>query len=396
MNLMWLQLKLARAQMSVFVLLVILQRTPVIKYALQFEKAATAPITKAIQAITITAASLGSLHAQSGATQFNIVPASPANATVGEEFSLAFAITGTPENAASWQITGTIPPGLSVPSLDGDTLNSRTGTITGTPTQAGTFDVTVQPFDRQNLGGDTTGGETIRILVADIPPEVLRDPQPSVVATGSRAQFFFEASANVASIQWIKDDVPLSGETGSTLVIPSASVADESDYKVELTNTAGTVTSGAASLTINDAATSKLANLSNRGFVGTGGDIMIPGLVISGTTARTFLVRGAGPRLEQFGVPGFLADPELALFRLILPPGEAPQSQLLVTNDDWETGNDVQEITDAMTNFAGNVFDTGSKDAALLVTLNPGLYTFQLSGVNDATGVGLIELFALD
>ncbi len=282
------------------------------------------------------------------------------------------------------------------------TINGRFIQISGIPTETDPlgflFVINAKPFSDPNLQGDSANNSflDIQINVAAIPPEVLRDPLSTVVSTAGRAQFFFEAINGVDTIQWLKDDVALPGETGPTLAISDAGASDEGVYSVELTNTAGTVTSAGASLTINDAATSKLANLSNRGFVGTGGDIMIPGLVISGTTARTFLVRGAGPRLEQFGVPGFLTDPELKLFRLILPPGEAPQSQLLVTNDDWETGNDVQEITDAMTNFAGNVFDTGSKDAALLVTLNPGLYTFQLSGVDGATGVGLIELFALD
>ena len=114
MTLLWLQMKFARAQVSIFMLAMLLQRTPVIKYMMQFEKAATAPVAKLIRAFTISAASLGGLHSLSGATEYVINPASPASAKVGEEFNLAFAITDTPETADSWRITGTIPPGLSV------------------------------------------------------------------------------------------------------------------------------------------------------------------------------------------------------------------------------------------------------------------------------------------
>lgn len=390
-------MKLARAQVGIFILVALLQRTPVIKYVLQFEKAINAPIAKLLSAFTLTAAAMGELHAQTGSTQFSIVPASPADAMVGVQFNLAFTITGTPEEVQSWQVTGDIPPGLSVPNLVGDTLNNGTGTITGTPTTAGSYSISIQPWDRLNLSGDTTTARTIVINVAapplPDPPAILRNPSSTRVPIGGRAQFFFESIGEVDSIQWLKDDVALTGETSQTLIVQDATESDEGIYTVEVTNAAGTATSSGGTLTIDDEATADLVNLATRGLVGAGDDIMIGGLTVLGGSTKTVLVRGLGPQLTSQGVPGALEDPELKVFQTLFD--ETPvRSQLLVTNDDWEDGANATELAAALT-AQNKPLVAGSKDAALLLTLNQGVYTFQLSGVGDTEGVGLIELFVV-
>jgi hypothetical protein len=384
--------------MGLFILVALLQRTPVIKYAFQFEKALAAPVAKLVKATTYVATGMGLFHATAGATTFVVSPSSPAEAKVGEAFNLAFSITGTPEPAASWRVTGTMPPGLSVPGLQGDTLNEGTGTITGTPTEPGSFNVNVQPWASENLRGDTNGSPfTIVINVAALPlppPEILRPPASTRVPTGGRAQFFFELEEGVVdSIQWLKDGVEIPGATGATLVLQDVAAADEGAYSVEVTNASGSAVSAAGSLTIDDEATAELVNLATRGFVGTGADIMIGGLTVLGGSTKTVLVRGLGPELARQGVPGVLADPELTVFQTLFD--ETPiRSQLLVTNDDWEAGPNAAELAAALTE-QNKPLAAGSKDAALLLTLNQGVYTFQLSGVGDTEGVGLIELFVV-
>ena len=217
MNLMLIQLKLARAQMGLFILLALLQRTPIIKYAFQFERALAAPVAKLIKATTYVATGMGLFHATAGATTYVINPASPANATVGEEFALAFDVTGAPHNAASWSVGGQIPPGLTVPGLVGDTVNTRTGTIVGTPTAVGTYGITVKPWKRPNKEGYTYNATTITIIVAEAPPDppvILRPPASTRAPTGGRAQFFFEPEGVVDAIQWFKDGVEIAGATG--------------------------------------------------------------------------------------------------------------------------------------------------------------------------------------
>ena len=397
MNLMLIQLKLARAQMGLFILLALLQRTPIIKYAFQFERALAAPVAKLIKATTYVATGMGLFHATAGATTYVINPASPADATIGEEFSLVFDITGTPADASSWRVTGDIPLGLSIPGLVGNNINTEDPvTIVGTPTTAGTYNVIAQPWNGPNQTAQTTTATTITIIVAEPPPlapEIRRPPVSTRVPTGGRAQFFFEPEGVVDSIQWFKDGTEISGATAATLVLRDVSAADEGAYSVEITNVSGSAVSAAGNLTIDDEASADLVNLATRGFVGTGADIMIGGLTVLGGSTKTVLVRGLGPQLTADGVPGALADPELSVFQTLFD--ESPiRSQLLVTNDNWEEGPNAAELAAALT-AQNKPLVAGSKDAALLLTLNQGVYTFQLSGVAETEGVGLIELFVV-
>ncbi len=400
MNLMWIQIKLARAQVGIFILVALLQRAPVIKHVLNFEKALSAPVAKMIKMTTWVATGMGVFHATAGATTFSVAPASPADAMVGEEFSMAVDITGTPAPASSWIVSGDLPPGLSIAGLASgqDTVNTEDPVaITGTPTMDGSFTFRLDPRRNQDGGGQGAGVVVdITINVAAAPPDpptILRKPSSTRVPTGGRAQFFFESAGVVDSIQWLKDDVELAGETGQTLIIQDASATDEGVYSVQVSNSTGSATSEGGTLTIDDEATADLVNLATRGLVGSGGDIMIGGLTVLGGSTKTVLVRGLGPQLTADGVPGALADPELRVFQTLFD--ETPiRSQLLVTNDDWEDGSNADELAAALT-AQNKPLAAGSKDAALLLTLNQGVFTFQLSGVGDTEGVGLIELFVV-
>ena len=127
--------------------------------------------------------------------------------------------------------------------------------------------------------------------------------------------------------------------------------------------------------------TTRLASLSVRDQVGTGDNILIAGFAITGNISRTVLIRGIGPTLARYGVSGLLANPQLQVFQ---------GSTLLAQNDDW--GGDT---TLAAIAAQGNAFalDANSKDAALLLTLPPGAYTAQVSGVGNTTGVALVEIY---
>ena len=130
------------------------------------------------------------------------------------------------------------------------------------------------------------------------------------------------------------------------------------------------------------AATPRLTNVSARTRVGTGGDILIAGFVVGGTTAKTVLIRAIGPTLADFGVTGVLADPRLQLFS---------GTTLLRENNDW--GGDTQLTTVGTSVGAFALANTTSKDAVLLVTLAPGSYTAQVAGADGGTGVALVEVY---
>jgi hypothetical protein len=116
-----------------------------------------------------------------------------------------------------------------------------------------------------------------------------------------------------------------------------------------------------------------------------GGDnTLIAGFVIGGNTSRTVLIRAAGPMLGTFGVVGALSDPRLTLFRDTTP---------LAESDNWQS---TSEIVNAFATAGAFDFIARSRDAVLLITLPPGAYTAQVSGVGaNATGVALVEIYAL-
>ena len=126
----------------------------------------------------------------------------------------------------------------------------------------------------------------------------------------------------------------------------------------------------------------RLANLSTRGLVGTGSNVLIGGFIISGTNPKLILARSIGPSLIPFGVTNALMDPRLEL--------HDQNGALLVSNDNWVTAANKQDISDT-----GRA--PGSpQEPAILTTLVPGSYTVIVSGVGNTTGVALVEVYDQD
>ena len=130
----------------------------------------------------------------------------------------------------------------------------------------------------------------------------------------------------------------------------------------------------------------KLINISTRGNVGSGANVMIGGLSINGTAPKKLLIRGAGPGLAALGVSGTLSAPHLQLFD--------NNQNLIRDNYAWETGNDAALVTAAAKSSGAFAFASGSADSAILIVLQPGTYTAEVSGATTAaTGIALIEVY---
>jgi hypothetical protein len=131
---------------------------------------------------------------------------------------------------------------------------------------------------------------------------------------------------------------------------------------------------------------SRLANISALSLVSPG-STLTAGFVISGTTRKTVLIRAVGPALRKVGVTDVHADPQLTLFRQATTP--IP----IATNNDWGTAANKTELVTVSTAIAGLGLDDSSKDAALVITLDPGAYSAQVSSANSSTGLVLIEVY---
>ena len=129
------------------------------------------------------------------------------------------------------------------------------------------------------------------------------------------------------------------------------------------------------------ASDSKLGNISTRGFVQTGDNVMIAGFIFgNGTASETVIIRALGPSLAGLGVANVLADPTLAL--------HDGNGTLLMSNDNWK---DTQQAEIQATGLA----PSNDLESAIVTALPPGPYTAIVTGKNGGTGVALAEVYHL-
>jgi hypothetical protein len=126
-------------------------------------------------------------------------------------------------------------------------------------------------------------------------------------------------------------------------------------------------------------ADSELANISTRGFVRTGDDVMIGGFILGGSQNTHVVVRGIGPSLAQFGLSPVLADPTLEL--------HDGNGALLVANDNWGDASWAPELIQL------GLAPPDTVDPAIYMSLPPGAFTAILAGKNGGTGIGLVEIY---
>ncbi|MEO5721170.1 MAG: hypothetical protein ABIR71_06845 [Chthoniobacterales bacterium] len=122
---------------------------------------------------------------------------------------------------------------------------------------------------------------------------------------------------------------------------------------------------------------SQLANISTRSRVQTGDAVMIGGFIISGSASQKLIVRAMGPSLP---LAGKLQDPRLDFYN--------GQGDVIGSNDNWRSDQEMEII-------ATTIPPGDDQEAAIVRTLTPGNYTAIVRGVNNSTGVGLVEIYTL-
>jgi hypothetical protein len=133
----------------------------------------------------------------------------------------------------------------------------------------------------------------------------------------------------------------------------------------------------------NGAADAQLGNISTRGFVRTGENVMIGGFILGGASAPTrVVVRGIGPSLAQFGLSPVLSDPTLEL--------RDSNGAKLVANDNW------QDDSASAAQLSAHGFALPyTKESGIFTSLPPGQFTAILAGNNSGIGIGLVEIYNL-
>jgi hypothetical protein len=136
---------------------------------------------------------------------------------------------------------------------------------------------------------------------------------------------------------------------------------------------------------------SLLGNISTRGFVQTGNNVMIGGFIIEGTGPKRVILRAIGPELSAppFNIPNALANPTLELHN--------GNGALIARNDNWQTTIIGGIITASQVSAIQNSVHapTQPSESAIIAKLSPGSYTAIVRGVNNTIGVAIVEVYDL-
>lgn len=294
---------------------------------------------------------------------------------------------------------GTGPATVTVNATDADGAtggaNAFTVTVSNTPPQANLVNISTRAFvgdgDNVLIGGFVVRGSNKRVLVRSLGPSLI----PFGVANAiSDPNITLQSGATViaSNDNWKatqQADIQATG-FAPTNDVESALIADlaPGSYTPIVRGTGGvTGVSIVEVYELSPNETPQLINISTRGRVGTGNNVMIGGFVVGGTTPKRVLVRTLGPTLSQFGVTGALADPSIEL---------NSGGQAIATNDDWQLAPGGGANPDAAAITASGFAPPNNKECAIIATLAPGSYTAIVRGVGDTEGVALVEVYDLD
>jgi len=299
----------------------------------------------------------------------------PASQTANAGSTVTFTVvaSGTPAPTYQWQENGV--------NLAGAT--SATLTLPGiTASSAASYDVLVTNEDATV----TSSTVTLTVLAA---PTVPPGNQSQTLAAGAAVTFSANATGGNLSYQWSLNGTAITGATGSTFSINPVGTYAAGTYSVKATNSLGTSTNTIGTLTVT--ASARLLNLSAQGPASSGANVLSAGFFLTGGS-KAILVRGIGPALAAFSVPGPLADPQLTLTT-------AAGATVAASNAGWSfdpgTAATLAQVFSQVGAFS---LASGSQDQAIYQASLPvgSGYTGIVSGANGTGGQAMVEIYDAD
>ncbi len=356
----------------------------------------------------------------SGSSSALTVSASSSNQTLVPDSNIAISGSGASRSITVFAANGQSGSATITVSVS-DGLNTSTSSFTvtfggATSDGSGMLNLSSRVMFRQGSGSlipgfVVSGTQNKRVLLRVVGPTLQADPfnmagalpDPQMTLKRWNGAAFVDvannsdwgSNANVAEIRQVTDQVsafPLvEGSHDAVLLLDLA----PGQYTIMADDATGA--DGLVIVEIYDADTgtsgSSLINMSNRGYVGTGGEVMISGFVVSQEGPKTLLIRAVGPGLAPapYNVANTVTDPKMDIYRRNADGTDT----LVLTHDNWSQEPDAAEIAAVATQVSAFPLPAGSKDAAAVVTMNPGVYTVVVSGVNGATGNALVEVYSV-
>lgn len=264
-------------------------------------------------------------------------------------------------------------------SKNGVPVVGATGAVLSLPNAteatAGTYTVTI----KNPAGVTISEAAVVEIKAVELPTITAQPVAQSLRSGQSFALSVSPLGSSPLSFQWQRNGVDIPGATDARFTIPAAQAEHAGIYRVVIKNGTGSVFSDEVRVAVN---TTRIANLSVRTNLSSLTREITVGFVVSGDD-KMLLVRGVGPGLRAFGVDSALLDPQIAIFRGIMP---------IADNDNWDDELNAGEIAAAALRVGAFALTSRSGDSALFSKFEAGAYSARIAGKGNS-GVVLMELY---